>query len=168
DPRHTVESLIKGSGSWLSHASDRTGRLQTDLQLECATTISFIDLGNSGSVMISIDVGRSSWPSNQPLVTLLPTVALMTPAEWRAGKNALAVRMFKQVDFNSEAAKEKWDRVRIICTQPFRKDAQFGLSLLRLHTNAELSPLRDTLTKAVQDPVINMTQCKFQKRGTCF
>lgn len=141
-----MEDLVKGRGSWLCDVSDRTGRLQADIQFERATTISYIDLGNcvfpldnfmlticiyfgksncsrssctwyirwkkgqrinrnsffahlignAGSVMVSIEVGRSSWPSDKPFVALLPTVALMTPAEWRAGKNSKTVRMFKK------------------------------------------------------------------------
>ncbi|XP_064081893.1 uncharacterized protein LOC135198254 [Macrobrachium nipponense] len=148
DVRHTVDNLVKGSGSWLSSASDRSGRLQADLQLEKAIKISFLDLGNSSSATISVEVGRSSWPTSQPLVTLLPTVVLMTPAEWRSGKNMTAVRMFKQCDFNAEATEEKWDKVRIVCTQPYRKDVQFGLSLFRLHTNSEV-------LSVVEDPVVN-------------
>src|SRR6218665_1863989 len=35
-------------------------------------------------------------------------------------------------DFDAGAASEKWDRIRFICCQPFRKDTQFGLSLLKI------------------------------------
>lgn len=42
-------------------------------------------------------------------------------------------------DLDSEARSEKWDKVRIICLQPFRKDKQYGLSLFRLHTSAEVT-----------------------------
>lgn len=42
-------------------------------------------------------------------------------------------------DLDSEARVEKWDKVRIICLQPFRKDGQFGLSLFRLHTSVEVT-----------------------------
>lgn len=45
DPKHSVEDLVKGRGSWLSQVSDKTGRLQADLQLGWATTISYIDVG---------------------------------------------------------------------------------------------------------------------------
>lgn len=51
--------------------------------------------GNAGSVMVSVEVGRSSWPTSQPLVTLLPAASLVSPEEWRAGKNRNSVRMFK-------------------------------------------------------------------------
>merc|ERR1712106_728484 len=87
---------------------------------------------------LSVEVGRSSWPSSQAMASLLPTVVLMTPQDMRQGKNKNSVRMFKQVDLSTEIAKEKWDRVRIICSQPFRKTEQFGLAFLNLHTNETL------------------------------
>ncbi|KAK4299164.1 hypothetical protein Pmani_028541 [Petrolisthes manimaculis] len=139
DPKHTVEGLVRGRGSWLSQVADKTSRLQADLQLGWATTISYIDVGNAGSVMVSVEVGRSSWPTSQPMVTLLPAASLVSPEEWRAGKNRNSVRMFKPDDLDKETRGEKWDKVRIICLQPFRKDGQFGLSLFRLHTSTEVN-----------------------------
>ena len=35
-------------------------------------------------------------------------------------------------DFSKDGQEGSWDRVRIKLTQPFRKDQQFGLSLLRV------------------------------------
>ncbi|XP_069950777.1 uncharacterized protein [Cherax quadricarinatus] len=163
DPRHTVENLVKGRGSWLSHPTEKMSRLQADLQLEWATTITYIDIGNAGSVMVSVEVGRSSWPTSQPLVTLLPAVSLMTAEEWRAGRNISTVRMFKPVDLSSEALKEKWDKVRVVCLQPFRKDTtQFGLSLFRLHTNVEVSS-EAALDKRIIDLDSNTPQTALKK-----
>ena len=34
--------------------------------------------------------------------------------------------------FSKKAVGSQWDRVRVICLQPFRKDKQFGLSFMRL------------------------------------
>ncbi|XP_045593747.1 uncharacterized protein [Procambarus clarkii] len=162
DPKHTVEDLVHGRGSWLSHPTEKVSRLQADLQLERATTITYIDIGNSGSVMLSVEVGRSSWPTSQPLVTLLPAVSLITAEEWRAGKNITTVRMFKPGDMSSEAFREKWDKVRIVCLQPFRKDTQFGLSLLRLHTNVEV-PSEAPLSKAIINLDDNISQTALKK-----
>lgn len=52
--------------------------------------------------------------------------------------SAILIILYAADDLSSEACKEKWDRVRIVCIQPFRKSAQFGLSLFRLHTNDEV------------------------------
>ena len=40
-------------------------------------------------------------------------------------------------DFLPQATEENWDRLRVTCTQPFNKHAQFGLSFLRLRTPEE-------------------------------
>lgn len=34
--------------------------------------------------------------------------------------------------FSKRALGSQWDRIRVICRQPFRKDKQFGLSFMRM------------------------------------
>lgn len=51
----------------------------------------------------------------------------------------MSTPFYLKEDLDQNAVKEKWDRVRIICTQPFRKDAQFGLALFCLHTTDEVN-----------------------------
>ncbi|KAH3877367.1 hypothetical protein DPMN_001230 [Dreissena polymorpha] len=48
----------------------------------------------------------------------------MTPLEARNGTNRGSVRMFDTSQLSATAAKEKWDRVKIVCTQPFNKVAR--------------------------------------------
>uniref|UniRef100_A0A8B9VIN7 DNA-repair protein Xrcc1 N-terminal domain-containing protein n=1 Tax=Anas zonorhyncha TaxID=75864 RepID=A0A8B9VIN7_9AVES len=64
----------------------------------------------------------------------------MTPAESRAGENRCGVRMFKEADFLEPAVGQKWDRVRLTCSQPFSRQGQFGLSFLRLRTPSDPQP----------------------------
>jgi len=45
----------------------------------------------------------------------------MTPLEARSGSNRTAVRMFDSSKLSATVVKEKWDRVKIVCTQPFNK-----------------------------------------------
>lgn len=40
--------------------------------------------------------------------------------------------MFCTGDFSPEIAAEKWDRLQIICRQPFRKEVQYGVSFVRV------------------------------------
>ncbi|KAM8976889.1 protein XNDC1N [Pelodytes ibericus] len=136
DPKHPVENLLNEDTMhpWLNCPRDRNCQLKVELQLEKASLISYIDIGNSGSAFVQIDVGRSSWPSDRPFVTLLPTSILMAPSDAKSGKNRSGVRMFKEGDFISEVAIEKWDRLRIICSQPFNKQDLFGLSFIRLRS----------------------------------
>ncbi|XP_066476778.1 protein XNDC1N [Tiliqua scincoides] len=136
DPKYPVENLLLEEGlcPWLSCPRDRSRQLKVELQLEQASHIGYIDIGNGGSAFLQIDVGRSSWPLDQSFLTLLPTTTLMTPADAKMDKNRSGVRMFKEGDFLVSALGEKWDRVRLTCSQPFNKHAQFGLSFIRIRT----------------------------------
>ncbi|XP_077135141.1 uncharacterized protein LOC143789487 [Ranitomeya variabilis] len=116
--------------AWLSCPRDRSRQLRVELQLDRACHIGYIDIGNSGSAFLQIDVGRSIWTLDKGFTTLLPTTTLMPPADARLMKNHRGVRMFKEGDFLAGAALEKWDRVT--CTQPFNKQEQFGLSFIRV------------------------------------
>ncbi|XP_075448936.1 protein XNDC1N isoform X1 [Ascaphus truei] len=150
DPKHPVETLLsqRSVHPWLSCPQDRSRQLKVELQLERACPIGYIDTGNSGSAFLQIDVGRSSWPLEKPFVTLLPTATLMTPADSKSGKNRNGVRMFKEGDFLAEAACEKWDRVRIGCSQPFNKQDQFGLSFVRFRTPVDEEDQKENRTSS--------------------
>ncbi|XP_043928715.1 short transient receptor potential channel 2-like [Protopterus annectens] len=101
---------------------------------ESLTEATDLEEGNSGSAFVQIEVARSSWPLDKPYVMFLPNTTLMTPADSKLGKNRTGVRMFKEGDFLSPAVTEKWDRIRITCSQPFNKYAQFGLSFIQIRT----------------------------------
>ncbi|RMC11978.1 hypothetical protein DUI87_11111 [Hirundo rustica rustica] len=96
--------------------------------------------GNYGCAFLQIEVGRSSWPRDQPYLTLVPTVTLMTPADSKLDQNRCGVRMFKEADFSELTVGQKWDRVRLTCSQPFSPCSRFGLSFIRLRTPQEPEP----------------------------
>lgn len=61
------------------------------------------------------------------------TSSLMTLHECKNGLNVNKVRFFDN-DQLSPACKESWDRVKIVCTQPYIKQAKFGLSFITFHS----------------------------------
>uniref|UniRef100_A0A8C8AWS4 DNA-repair protein Xrcc1 N-terminal domain-containing protein n=1 Tax=Otus sunia TaxID=257818 RepID=A0A8C8AWS4_9STRI len=136
DPRYPVENLLREDGPrpWLSCPQDRSRHLRAELQLERASPIGYVDVGNCGCAFLQIEVGRSSWPLDRPYLTLVPSVALMTPADSKLDRNRCGVRMFKEADFLALAVGQKWDRLRLTCSQPFSKHSQFGLSFIRVRT----------------------------------
>ncbi|XP_074672696.1 protein XNDC1N isoform X1 [Strix aluco] len=136
DPRYPVENLLREDGPrpWLSCPQDRSRHLRAELQLERASPIGYVDIGNCGCAFLQIEVGRSSWPLDRPYLTLVPSVALMTPADSKLDRNRCGVRMFKEADFLALAVGQKWDRLRLTCSQPFSKHSQFGLSFIRVRT----------------------------------
>lgn len=114
-----------GLRPWLSCPQDRSRQLRVELQLERASPIGYVDVGtspppawaglcpargrqprtsrpsrlntgNCGCAFLQIEVGRSSWPLDRPFLTLVPSVALMTPADSKLDQNRCGVRMFKE------------------------------------------------------------------------
>ncbi|NXK15320.1 XRCC1 protein, partial [Herpetotheres cachinnans] len=136
DPKYPVENLLLEDSlrPWLSCPQDRSRQLRVELQLERASPIGYVDVGNCGCAFLQIEVGRSSWPLDRPYLTLVPSVTLMTPADSRLDQNRCRVRMFKEADFLVLAVGQKWDRLRLTCSQPFSKHSQFGLSFIRVRT----------------------------------
>ena len=45
----------------------------------------------------------------------------MNPMESRNDNNKTRVRTFDENEFNKANMMQKWDRVKIVCTQPFNK-----------------------------------------------
>ncbi|NXC02223.1 XRCC1 protein, partial [Orthonyx spaldingii] len=142
DPKYPAENLLNEDGirPWLGCPKERSRQLSVELQLERASPIGYIDVGNYGCAFLHIEVGRSSWPCDQPYLTLVPTVTLMTPADSKLDQNRCGVRMFKEADFAEVTVGQKWDRVRLTCSQPFSLRSRFGLSFIRLRTPQEQEP----------------------------
>lgn len=64
------------------------------------------------------------------------TSSLMTLHECKNGLNVNKVRFF-DTDQLSSVHKESWDRVKIVCTQPYIKQAKYGLSFITFHSKDE-------------------------------
>lgn len=43
------------------------------------------------------------------------------------------VQMFRASELNKVAQAEKWDRIRLVCTQPFNRHLRCGLSFVAVH-----------------------------------
>ncbi|XP_016152075.1 PREDICTED: DNA repair protein XRCC1 [Ficedula albicollis] len=142
DPKYPAENLLSEDGirPWLGCPKKRSRQLSVELQLERASPIGYVDIGNYGCAFLQIEVGRSSWTRDQPYLTLVPTVTLMTPADSKLDQNRYGVRMFKEADFSELTVGQKWDRVRLTCSQPFSPCSRFGLSFIRLRTPQEQEP----------------------------
>ncbi|XP_029647622.1 DNA repair protein XRCC1 isoform X1 [Octopus sinensis] len=134
DTNHPAENLLKPDGvhKWKS-ASAGEKSLSAILQFEKASKIHSIDIGNDGSAFIEVLVGRSS-SHNEDFKVILVTSSFMSPMESRNNTNRFSVRMFGSEKLSKPATEEKWDRVKIICTQPFNKTTNYGLSFIKFHS----------------------------------
>ncbi len=61
---------------------------------------------------------------------------LMTVQESKNEKNKHAVRFFKREEFSKSVVDQSWDRIKIICSQPFNKSSQYGLSFIKIHSKS--------------------------------
>ena len=62
----------------------------------------------------------------------------MTPLEARNEKELNRVRMFGADKLNKDVIEEKWDRLKVICTQPFNKTSQYGLSFIKVISSSKV------------------------------
>ncbi|XP_043454644.1 DNA repair protein XRCC1 isoform X2 [Prionailurus bengalensis] len=83
------------------------------------------------------------------LQVLLVTSSFMSPSESRSGSNPNRVRIFGPDKLVRAAAEKRWDRVKVVCSQPYSKDSPYGLSFVRFHSppdkeEVEASPQKVT------------------------
>ncbi|NXU45647.1 XRCC1 protein, partial [Drymodes brunneopygia] len=111
DPKYPAENLLSEDGiqPWLGCPKEPSRQLSVELQLERASPIGYIDIGNYGCAFLQIEVGRSSWPCNQPYLTLVPTVTLMTPADSKLDQNRWKVRIDPKEKDMGKSCGHLWD-----------------------------------------------------------
>lgn len=136
ETNHPAENLLKPEGTYKWRVP--AGKPATVvLQLEKTTEIHSIDIGNEGSAFVEILVGKSTSTSDQDYEVLLVASSFMSPVESRNETNRNSVRMFGPEKLNKSVASQKWDRIKIVCTQPFNKNVSYGLSFITFHSPPE-------------------------------
>lgn len=68
------------------------------------------------------------------------TSSFMSPMDSRNSTSVNRVRCFTKSALISPICDEKWDVVKLICTQPFNKHVQYGLSFVKVHIAADETP----------------------------
>ncbi|KAK4328413.1 hypothetical protein Pmani_001161 [Petrolisthes manimaculis] len=131
DVNHPADNLLRGDAlrKWRCAAGTTDRQSSVILKLERLTSLSSIDIGNDGSAFIEVLVGREGVADFQ---VLLVASSFMTPIESRNGTDLHRVRMFGPDKLNKSVAEQKWDRVKVICTQPFNRNTQYGLSFITI------------------------------------
>ncbi|OCT57131.1 hypothetical protein XELAEV_18003960mg [Xenopus laevis] len=122
DTTHTAENLLKAD-TYRKWKAARPGEKQISviLQFEKEEQIHSIDIGNEGSAFVEVLVGRSTSISEQEYEVLLGMSSFMSPSESKNESNLNRTRMFGPDKLVKGAAEKKWDRVKIMCTQPYTK-----------------------------------------------
>lgn len=112
------------------------------LQLEKASSITGVDIGNDHSAFVEVLVSRTGG-TNDTFEELLPMSSLMTPEESRNSTFTNRVRMFTTDKFTSEVQSKKWDQIKIVCTQPFNTHVNYGLAFVKINGKDE-APLNNS------------------------
>uniref|UniRef100_A0A4P6DA16 Putative dna repair protein panstrongylus lignarius n=1 Tax=Rhodnius prolixus TaxID=13249 RepID=A0A4P6DA16_RHOPR len=139
DEAHPATNLMKNEYSNKKWKCKTPGEKQISavFQLAECCKISKIDIGNEHSAFVEILVGKSCTPDVDYKV-LLVTSSLMSLQEAKNGTNINSVSFFKRENFCKPLCDEKWDRIKIVCTQPFNKHAQYGLSFIVFHSETSV------------------------------
>ncbi|XP_060530345.1 DNA repair protein XRCC1 [Cylas formicarius] len=153
DSAHAAKNLLSSDPAkkWKCKTAGEKNAIVV-LQFEQPTVITGVDIGNEHSAYIEILVSRST---SDDYKVLLVMSSFMTPLESRQSQNINKVRMFKTEDFSDPERNEKWDRVKIVCTQPFNRHVQYGLSFVRFYASTEkdeMKPACLTIGKFVVRP----------------
>uniref|UniRef100_UPI0037E8A5C7 DNA repair protein XRCC1 n=1 Tax=Semicossyphus pulcher TaxID=241346 RepID=UPI0037E8A5C7 len=135
DTTHKADNLLS-SDTYRKWKAARPGEKQTSviLQFEKEEQVHSIDIGNEGSAFIEVLVGNSSAVRDQDYEVLLVTSSFMSPTESRNGTNMNRVRFFGPAQLQKSSAQEKWDRVKIVCSQPYSKNIAYGLAFVKFHS----------------------------------
>ncbi|XP_053308097.1 DNA repair protein XRCC1 [Spea bombifrons] len=135
DTTHTAENLLKGD-TFHKWKSRQVGEKQISLilQFEKEEQVHSIDIGNESSAFVEVLVGRSTSVSEQEYEVILATSSFMSPSESKSEKNRNRLRMFGPDKLVKGAAEKKWDRAKIVCTQPYNKNITYGLSFIRFNS----------------------------------
>ncbi|KAL7636712.1 UNVERIFIED_CONTAM: hypothetical protein RMT77_012464 [Armadillidium vulgare] len=137
DPNHPADNLLKSDTylKWKSQSGRNENQEYVVLKLEKLSSIRSLDIGNENSAFIEVLVSREEGEFK----VLLVASSFMSPLESRNGTNPNRVRMFGSDKLNKSIADQKWDRIKIICTQPFIKNAQCGLTFVKVYGPEEKS-----------------------------
>ncbi|XP_041081741.1 DNA repair protein XRCC1-like [Polyodon spathula] len=135
DNTHKADNLLKAD-TYRKWKSARPGEKQISviLQFEKSEQIHSIDIGNEGSAFVEVLSGNSTSIKDQDYEVILVTSSFMSPTESRNSSNLNRVRMFGPDKLVRATAEKRWDRVKLICTQPYNKNVSYGISFVRFHS----------------------------------
>ncbi|XP_047664750.1 DNA repair protein XRCC1 isoform X2 [Tachysurus fulvidraco] len=135
DSTHKADNLLS-SETYRKWKSAHPGEKQVSviLQFEKEEQVHSIDIGNEGSAFIEVLVGHSTSIKDQDFEVLLVTSSFMSPSESRGNLNLNRVRFFSPQQLVKSTSQEKWDRVKIVCTQPYNKSIAYGVAFIKFHS----------------------------------
>ncbi|KAH9504669.1 DNA repair protein xrcc1 [Bulinus truncatus] len=135
DKNNPAENLLKSDGShkWKSSTPGEKS-ISCIIQLSKSSQIQSIHIGNEGSAFVEVLVGKATATQDTDFEVLLVASSFMSPLDSRNETKKTSVRIFSLEDLNKQTASQSWDRIKIVCTQPFSKLFQYGLSFVKFYS----------------------------------
>ncbi|NXS56489.1 XRCC1 protein, partial [Brachypteracias leptosomus] len=111
--RHPAQNLLQpeAGGRWRS-----AGDGEKQISLPGDRPIHSLHIGNDGSAFVEVLVGAAAGGEFQ---VLLPSAAFLTPQQSRAGEGLRRLRLFGPQALVKGVAERGWDRLRLVCSQPY-------------------------------------------------
>ncbi|RVE43783.1 hypothetical protein evm_011554 [Chilo suppressalis] len=137
DPDNPASNLLNWEVSkkrWLCSKGEPS--CSVVLQLAKAVKISEIHIGAHNVAFVEVLAGRSEKP-NESFQVIVASSIFLSPSESRGagdGSSGLErVRSFPWSQLQPGAAAQRWDRVRVLCSQPYNKHCKYGLSFVQIY-----------------------------------
>ncbi|XP_020807463.1 LOW QUALITY PROTEIN: DNA repair protein XRCC1 [Drosophila serrata] len=136
DAVHVAENLLKESAGkkWRTKSGNEKSAYVI-LEFQEPQQITGIDIGNEHSAFIEVLVSRTGCQTDD-FRELLLSSSFMTPIESKNSSNQNRVRCFSSQSLDQTTLPEKWKLLKIVCTQPFNRHVQYGISFVKVHVVA--------------------------------
>ncbi|XP_063364783.1 DNA repair protein XRCC1 [Cydia amplana] len=122
------------------------------LQLKHAVQISTVHIGAYHAALVEVLVGRSETPNDQ-FEVLVPSSVFLSPMDSRRGTGVERVRSFSAEQL-APAKSQKWDRVRVVCWQPYNKHCKYGLSFVHIFESDKSDSAKPPSPQPVPAPAV--------------
>jgi len=130
-----AENLIHGK-KWIGSKEVNT-KQTVIIELENASQIRQLEIENESSASIEVQACKES---DEDFTCILSPVSFMSLSESRNKLNKNRLKVFTdEANLVQDTLDTKWNRIQIICTQPFNPSVQFGISSLKVYSKSMLS-----------------------------
>ncbi|XP_064554886.1 DNA repair protein XRCC1 [Drosophila montana] len=142
DSVHVAANLLKENAAkkWKTQTNGEKSA-HVILEFEEPQQITGIDIGNEHAAFIEVLVSKTGCQPDD-FKELLLSSSFMTPIESKNSGNTNRVRCFNSEALIPTTLLEKWKLVKIVCTQPFNKHVQYGLSFVKVHVAAAAAAVK--------------------------
>ncbi|CDS42490.2 DNA repair protein XRCC1 [Echinococcus multilocularis] len=155
DKAYPASNLLKVN-AFSKWKCQQAGAKHASVTFKFACPIQFtrLDIGNEASAFISVEVSRAD---SSAFELLLPSSSFMSPADAKKGVSLNRVRIFSGSELTPSISCQKWDIVRVNCTQPFNTEFQYGLAFIRFYRTPDLVDV--TPTAATEEGANSSKDC---------